>query len=209
VSDAWRWAAAVLTAYLAGSIPFGVVVARARGVDVQRAGSGNIGATNVARTVGRGYGVLVLALDALKGALPLLVAIHVLAVPARLGPWVTTAMGLAAVAGHCWPPWLAFRGGKGVATALGVLLVLDPGPCLAAAAVWAVVMAIWRVAAVASLVAAVTALATAIALGRPAALLALTAGSVAIIGLRHRDNVRRLLAGEEQAAALARNKKGM
>ena len=119
----------VLLGYLSGSIPFGLLVVRAaRGVDVRGQGSGNIGATNVARVAGKGLGVRVLVLDALKGALPVLLARAV-----EPTPLVPALVGAAAFAGHVAPPWLGFRGGKGVATALGVLAVLAPRAALAGA----------------------------------------------------------------------------
>jgi len=140
----------VLLGYLSGSIPFGLLLVRAsRGVDVRAQGSGNIGATNVARVAGKGLGAVVLVLDALKGALPVLLAAAVEgngAVPALVG--------VAAFAGHVAPPWLGFRGGKGVATALGVLAVLAPRAALAGAVTWAVVLAVLRISSVGSLLGA-------------------------------------------------------
>src|SRR5688500_11562142 len=115
-------AAAVVGSYLAGSIPFGLVVARARGVDIRAVGSKNIGATNVARALGKKLGALVLFLDALKGLLPTLVARHAL----HLDDNLVALVGLAAILGHVFPVWLRFRGGKGVATALGVFAALTP-----------------------------------------------------------------------------------
>src|SRR5262249_6431989 len=112
----------VVLSYLLGSVPFGVIVGRARGVDIFKAGSGNIGATNVGRVLGRKSGVLVFVLDFLKGALP--TAIMYLAFGVTAG----VAAGLAAFLGHLFPAYLRFHGGKGVATGFGVTLVLLPGP---------------------------------------------------------------------------------
>ena len=143
----------------------------ARGVDVREKGSGNIGATNVARVAGKGLGVLVLVLDALKGALPVLLARSV--EPA--GSLVPAAVGLAAFAGHVAPPWLGFRGGKGVATALGVLAVLAPRAALAGALTYAVVLAALRISSVGSLLAGIVAVAVAwLVPGTPPASAALT-----------------------------------
>jgi glycerol-3-phosphate acyltransferase PlsY len=124
-------------AYVIGSIPFGVVVARAKGVDLRQVGSGNIGATNVARVLGASVGLIVLLLDAAKGALPTLVALHYCG-------WasVIAATGAAAILGHCFSPFLAGKGGKGVATSFGVFLVI--APALAGIAVLAFLV-IWRI----------------------------------------------------------------
>src|SRR5258706_8084866 len=111
----------LVASYLAGSIPTGVLLGRLRGIDPRAHGSGNIGATNVARTLGKGLGVLTLVIDCAKGAGPVLVT-RALDLPAE---WVAAAGG-AAVLGHVFPVWLRFKGGKGVATALGVFLSLAP-----------------------------------------------------------------------------------
>src|SRR4051812_44987549 len=125
--------------YLLGAVPFGYLVARWRGVDILHAGSGNIGATNVGRVLGRGYGVLVFLLDFAKGALPVLAAAAL--APRHDPAWAPqlfeVAAGLAAFLGHLFPVYLGFRGGKGVATGAGVVLVLTPVPALAALLAWA------------------------------------------------------------------------
>src|SRR4051812_1167920 len=117
---------AVIVAFLAGSIPFGVLFARARGVNIREHGSGNIGATNAAHVLGKKVGALVLLCDAAKGALPVLGARWLM--PQRLPgddwTWGVAAVGLAAFIGHLAPPWLRFRGGKGVATGFGVMVAL-------------------------------------------------------------------------------------
>src|SRR5262245_33406492 len=135
--------------FAAGSIPFGVLVARRRGVNIREQGSGNIGASNVTRVLGKGAGALVLVLDAAKGALPTLAAAHWLA-----EPWAVVATGFAAVLGHCFSPFLRGRGGKGVATALGVFAVIDPAITLGGACVWGLVFAMTRIPALGSLAAA-------------------------------------------------------
>jgi acyl phosphate:glycerol-3-phosphate acyltransferase len=180
----------VLLGYLSGSIPFGVLVVRAaRGVDVREQGSGNIGATNVARVAGKGLGVLVLLLDALKGALPVLLARAV-----EPTPVVPALVGLAAFAGHVAPPWLGFRGGKGVATALGVLAVLAPRAALAGALTYAVVLAALRISSVGSLLAGVVAVSVAwLVPGTPAAAAALASVLFAAMLWTHRGNIGRLL----------------
>src|SRR5947209_7829032 len=124
---------AVLLSYMLGAVPFGFVIARLRGVDIFSAGSGNIGATNVGRVLGRKFGLLVFVLDFLKGAVP--TALVRAYLPTE--PWAAVAAGLAAFVGHMFPVYLRFRGGKGVATGTGVVAVLLPGPTAVAALVWA------------------------------------------------------------------------
>src|SRR5579871_6901292 len=133
--------ATILLSYLAGAIPFGYLIARSRGVDILKQGSGNIGATNVGRVLGRPFGVLVFLLDFAKGAMPALVArwwdaTHQLDLPTDTLP---VAAAVAAFLGHLYPIYLRFRGGKGVATAAGAVTVLLPGPALAALFIWFVV----------------------------------------------------------------------
>jgi glycerol-3-phosphate acyltransferase PlsY len=180
----------VLLGYLSGSIPFGLLVVRAaRGVDVRDQGSGNIGATNVARVAGKGLGVAVLVLDALKGALPVLLARAV-----EPTPVVPALVGLVAFAGHVAPPWLGFRGGKGVATALGVLAVLAPRAALAGALTYAVVLAALRISSVGSLLAGVVAVSVAwLVPGTPAAAAALASVLFAAMLWTHRGNIGRIL----------------
>lgn len=113
--------ALLLFGYWAGAVPFGVLIAKWLGVDIRDHGSGNIGATNVTRVLGPVPGAIVLVLDAMKGAIPMWLAIRYSG-----EPWTVMGTGLAAILGHCFSPFLEFRGGKGVATAMGVFLVLDP-----------------------------------------------------------------------------------
>ena len=186
----------IVASYFLGSIPFGLLLARLRAVDVRAAGSGNIGATNVARTAGKKLGVLVLVLDALKGATPMLVA-GALDLSTRAGPYAITLVGLAAIAGHCFPVWLAFRGGKGVATALGVFVVLDPLAIGLAAALFAVLYAAFRVVSIGSMSAAAAVPLLLWLLGRPPEAIALGAAGAAIVVFQHRGNLSRLLRGSE------------
>jgi glycerol-3-phosphate acyltransferase PlsY len=176
----------VAVAFLAGSIPFGAMIARRRGVDIQREGSGNIGATNVARVLGVVPGLIVLVLDTAKGALPVLVATRALA------PWPTVVVGAAAILGHCFTPWLGFRGGKGVAVAFGVFLVLAPPLAGLAALTFAVVVALTRVPAIGSLSA--TAVLAALLLVRgPTPSAALAVATFALLVYTHRGNLAKLL----------------
>lgn len=193
-------------AYLVGTIPFGLLLARAvRGVDIRQTGSGNIGATNAARVLGWKWFPIVFALDLLKGAGPVLAARAWLAADGRWepGPWVVGA-GLCAILGHAFPVWLRFRGGKAVATSTGVFLILCPWVVLAGFAVWAALFAAFRYVSLASIFAAL-ALPLAVSLGAVPAPwgrgIFLTgfcwAGAVLVIIL-HRANIRRLLNGDER-----------
>ncbi len=184
----------VLLGYLSGSIPYGALLTTwIKGVDVRHAGSGNIGATNVARVAGRGLGILVLILDAAKGAVPVALALGLTGDPA-----VHVAVGLAAFLGHVFPVWLRFRGGKGVATALGVIAVLQPWAALAGFAAYALLFALFRVSSLGSLAGGAAALAVSF-LGRtPRAYAALTVVLFALMLFTHRGNIRRLLGRAEK-----------
>jgi glycerol-3-phosphate acyltransferase PlsY len=186
-----------VVAYLLGSIPFGVVVARARGVDLRQVGSGNIGATNAARALGKGLGAVVLLLDAAKGFVPVLLARLLLArAPHYECLLATTALG--AFVGHLFPVFYGFRGGKGVATALGVFLALSPLAALGALVVYVLVYAITRTSSLGSLTAAVSFVPFVYFLsGRSRVLLALAVLLVILIFLSHRENIRRLMRREE------------
>jgi glycerol-3-phosphate acyltransferase PlsY len=178
----------ILAGFFAGSIPFGVIVAKRRGVEIREQGSGNIGATNVARVLGVADGVLVLLLDAAKGWLPALVA-------ARLDgdPWVIVATGFAAILGHCFSPLLGGKGGKGVATSLGVFVVAAPALAVVAIAVFAVVAGRTRVPALGSLsgIAAATIYAFVTGAGGPVELLAVA--TTVLLVYTHRGNLVKLL----------------
>ena len=186
----------VVVGYLCGSVPFGVLLARRAGVDPRVAGSGNIGAANVARTVGVGLGVMTLVADALKGALPALLARALTDRPA-----LAAAVGVAAFFGHLFPVTL-FAGGKGVATALGVLLTLAPLAAAPAAAVFVLVVGLTRYVSLASVLAALAAPLLVVLLAYPAPVLAASLVMTAFIALRHRDNFRRLRAGTEPRLTL-------
>lgn len=182
----------VVLAYLCGSVPWGLVLAHRAGVDPRREGSGNIGATNVARTAGAGLGAATLALDAAKGALPVVLA-RLLGSSAP----VAAIVALAAVLGHVFPPWLRFAGGKGVATALGALAPIVPGALAGAVAVFGLVLGLTSRVAAASLAGAAAAAVLSLAIGYPGPAAAVTWVIAALIFVRHRENIRRLLAGTE------------
>ncbi len=184
----------VVVGYLSGSIPFGVLVAaRFAKKDVRAAGSGNIGATNVARVAGKKLGALVLVLDAAKGALPVWLSLHLF--PSE--PVLHVATAVAAFLGHVFPVWLRFKGGKGVATALGVLLVLLPLPALLGFVVWLLVLALTRVSSVGSLLGGLTAVVAAFVLDAPRPSALLGVGLLVAMLLTHRGNIERLLKRSE------------
>lgn len=184
-------------AYLAGSIPFGLLLARARGVDIQAVGSGNIGATNVARTLGKQLGALVLVADMLKGGLPMAAARWLLGLDARAEPHFYVAVGLAAVVGHCFPVWLRFKGGKGVATALGVYLVVDPLAAVLCIGLFALAYAAFRISAVGSLAATSAFPALLWMRDHPMSHVVLALLIAVVIVIQHRGNLGRLRRGEE------------
>jgi acyl phosphate:glycerol-3-phosphate acyltransferase len=181
-------------AYLSGSIPFGVVVTFwFAKKDVRAEGSGNIGATNVARVAGKTLGAVVLVLDALKGALPVWWAV----VAWPHDTVLHVGVGAAAFLGHVFPVWLKFKGGKGVATALGVLLVLVPWPALLGFVTWAAVLAATRVSSVGSLLGAGVAIVAAFWLGSPIQYALLAVGLLMAMLWTHRANLERLLKRSE------------
>ena len=187
--------AIVLAAYLLGSIPFSFLVARAFGVrDVRRVGSGNVGATNVMRSAGKIAGALALLLDLGKGAAATLSALRL----APGDPVIAALAALAAIAGHMFPIWLRFRGGKGVATGFGAFLPLAPRAAALAAIVFALTVAASRYVSVGSIAAALALIALAFAFGAPAPVVAAAAVTAALIVFRHRSNLQRLRQGTER-----------
>ena len=185
--------AAVAFGYLAGSIPFAFLLARRGGVDLRRAGSGNVGAANVLRTSGARNAMMALCLDGVKGTLAVLVAQRFSGEPAT-----PVAGGLASIIGHIYPVWLGFRGGKGVATAGGVFVVLTPPAVAVAALVFAIAIWVTRYISVGSIAAAITLAVTAAAMDVPAAVAVGALITAIIIVHRHRANLARLLAGTER-----------
>ena len=215
-----------LIAFLLGSIPFGLIIAKAKGINIREHGSGNIGATNVLRVVGKKYGIACLLLDALKGLVPTVIAISLIRFPGIQNPMTLSGLlphagefpmltaqmfqvltGLCAILGHNYSPWVGFKGGKGIATSAGVLIALMPAAVVILAAVWGFVFIVSRYVSLASILAA-------------AALPLLTLwGSwfhgkiqngtwnkplfafsiiIAVLAIwKHRSNIQRLLAGTE------------
>jgi len=183
--------------YLAGSIPFSFLVAKARGVNLRTVGSGNIGSSNVWRSLGFGAFLAALLGDLTKGLLPTLAAMYLVGLP----PLAVVLVGVAAILGHTFPIFLGFKGGKAVATSGGVLLAVSPPLIAVALVVWAPTIALGRISSVASLAAAgsvALAAAVMLALGLiplPYALLAWVA--VSVIFYLHRENIQRLREGRE------------
>jgi len=185
--------ALLIAAYLVGSIPSGLLVARSAGIqDIRQHGSGNIGATNVLRTLGWKYGLAVLALDAAKGSCGVLLARW-----AGTGQIGQTLGGIAAMTGHLWPCTLRFQGGRGVATSLGLMLVLNPLVALLSASVFVGVVALTRYVSLGSMTAASSAVLLLIVRGAPARQVLLCGLGAAAIVWRHRPNIERLLNGTE------------
>ena len=185
-----HWVYAALLGYFIGSIPFGLILTRMFGAgDIRRIGSGSIGATNVLRTGRKGLAAATVLLDAGKGAAAYLLA-------ARFLPGTEALAAVAAVAGHCFPVWLGFSGGKGFATAAGICLALAWPVFLVAAAVWAAMVVLTRISSASSMAAVTVAPLAAWLMGLPAA--AVTLAAIALIVLvQHRANIGRLMRGEE------------
>lgn len=186
-------------AYLVGGIPTGLLVGRLfRGIDVREHGSGNLGATNVARVAGKVPGILVLVIDAAKGWLPVTLLYSLWPVSGMsAAPKIQILLGLLAVAGHIWNPFLQFRGGKGVATSLGVLLGLDPRVAVGVFLIWLAVALTTRYVSAASVSAAMAAPFLMAFLGLPTSWILGGIGISMAVVARHRENLLRLLQGEE------------
>lgn len=176
----------VLAGFVAGAIPFGFLIARRRGLNIKEHGSGNIGATNVARVLGARVGLIVLLLDAAKGALPTLVALHYCG-----WPQVVAATGAAAILGHCFSPFLRGKGGKGVATSFGVFLVIAPQLAGIAVIAFVVFWRITRVPALGSLAGSAALSALFVARGQPHYTI-LAVATTALLFYTHRSNLAKL-----------------
>ena len=184
---------AVAFGYLVGSVPFAFLLARRGGVDLRRAGSRNVGASNVLRTSGVPNALGAMCLDSGKGVLAVLVAQRLTEAPTTL-----VAAGLAAIVGHIYPVWLRFRGGKGVATAAGVFSILAPVAVMAAGTVFVLVVWVTRYISVGSIAAAATLAITASARDASTAVLTGAVLAALIVVHRHRENLGRLIAGTER-----------
>ena len=206
-----NFAVLALASYFAGSIPFGFIIGKlVKGVDLRKLGSGNIGATNAGRVLGKKWGLICLALDALKGLLPV-AFLPPLFVP-ESSPWLahaTVLSGVSTIIGHMFPCWLGFRGGKGVATSLGVLSILSPWGLLVAAGLFFSSLACWRIVSLSSMLAAAGFGIFELIRLKPSPFSELTwsQGVFALmvpllIIVQHRSNIRRLLAGDEPPFSL-------
>jgi glycerol-3-phosphate acyltransferase PlsY len=190
----------VALAYLLGSIPFAFLAGRARGVDLRTVGSGNLGAANVFRTLGREMGIAVMAADILKGVVAVVIA--------RLltdDPWPAVAAA-AAMAGHVFPVWLRFKGGKGVAVAGGAVIALMPLVAIIVFAIWIVIVATTRYTSLAAIIGCLASAPLAWALGYPDSTVVFAAIGTAAVLFLHRGNMRRLLRGEEHRIELRRER---
>jgi len=186
----------IIACYLIGGIPIGLLVARSRGIDIRTVGSGNIGATNVMRAVGKPLGVMTFLTDVLKGYGPVMLAHHVLG----LDGWILGMAAGATVFGHCYSPYLGFTGGKGVATALGIALALNWGAGLSAFGVWAVVTAATKYVSLGSIMGTSSCWIFAWILGEDATTIVTIAEISALSAFQHRANIKRLLNGTEPKA---------
>lgn len=195
----------IIVAYLTGSIPFGYLIVRGKlGDDIRQSGSGGTGATNVSRRAGKAAGVFTLVLDALKGVTAVLIARTMFAGVGPYADWLAAAAGLAAIVGHIFPVWLRFKGGKGVATGVGVFVVLAPVALLCAGVLFVAIVALTRYVSLGSIVAAVTiplfvwlqaVFVEPVADLRP--LLAVSIAGALLILFAHRANIGRLARGTE------------
>jgi glycerol-3-phosphate acyltransferase PlsY len=183
----------IFLGYLTGSVPFAYLLARRAGIDVRRAGSGNVGAANVLRTTGTWRGVIVMALDVTKGIAAVAMA-YIIA-----GSVVLAAVtGAAAVVGHIYPVWLRFHGGKGVAVAAGVFTMLSPAATGIAAALFLITVTMTRYISLGSIAASIALPSAAWLVGEPRAVVLSATGTAALILFRHRGNVSRLRSGTER-----------
>ena len=193
----------VTVAYLVGAIPFGLVIAkRVRGIDLRTFGSGNIGTSNAVRAMGRGWGFVVFSLDFLKGFLPVLACHQLVGDHAETVPLLQVLTGTAAVVGHCYPIYLGFRGGKGVATGCGAIIAIDPRVFVCGGLVWLVTRVLTRYAGLASIMMGITFPVAVVVLDhfqdkrRPELLVGSLLLTLLIL-VRHRSNMRRMLQGTE------------
>jgi len=181
-----------LLAYILGSLPFGTWYAQTRNIDLRKHGSGNIGATNIARTLGKKAGLLILVADCFKGLAPVAIADQVLASQAEVG-----TAGLMAFLGHLFSVFLKFKGGKGVATGLGVFLYLMPWAALSAIAVFAISTGLSKYVSIGSMTAAISIPLFGLLYKAPFPYIFLALIVALIVIMKHRDNIRRIFAGEE------------
>ena len=191
-------ALALVLAYLLGSIPFALIAGKLHGVDLRQAGSGNLGATNVFRTLGRTAGVAVMVLDIAKGAAAVLVAVAL-----TNNPWPVAAAALA-ILGHVFPVWTHFKGGKGVAVGAGALIGLVPAASGVLLVLWILLVVFTRYVSVASIVAALAAAPLAYVFGAPWSYVVFIALAGVFVIYKHRENIVRLVHGDESRIQFGR-----
>jgi|SRR5688572_4538137 len=191
----WWWvhAAVLAAAYLLGSVPFSYLVARHEGVDVREVGSGNVGATNVMRNVGRAAGLIAFVLDFAKGSAATWLARETVG-----GFAFPSVAAVVAVLGHMHPVWLGFRGGKGVAAGAGAFLPIAPLPTVGALTIFAIVTAATRYVSLGSIAGSMSLGALAFLFGTPPPVPLAATGVAALITWKHRENIRRLASGTER-----------
>ena len=183
----------LVVAYMLGSIPFGLIIGKMKGIDIRKYGSGNIGTSNVGRILGKKAAIATLLGDGLKGLLPVLLARVVIGG----NPGMLTATGIAAIVGHNWPIWLKFRGGKGVTTSYGAFLGIAWLPALATILTWVVVTKLTTKSSVAALISSPCAPIFAWLFRQPLAFVLYGVVTFGMIYIRHVDNIKRILAGTE------------
>jgi glycerol-3-phosphate acyltransferase PlsY len=189
----------LIGAYLLGSIPFGVIISRAViRLDITKVGSGNIGATNVAREVGLKWGVITLVADALKGYIPVALAQHMFGSSTETADALAGIVGILALLGHQYPIYNRFKGGKGIATGLGILLALSPISCLFSGIIFVVIVILWGYVSLGSILAALTVPLWLYIAGHSNFLILLSLIMSVLITFRHRGNIQRLLRGNER-----------
>ena len=184
--------------YLLGSIPFGLIAGRMRGVDVRDHGSKNIGATNVWRVCGWRFGLPVFILDVLKGVVAVSIGKRIALQWGGPIDWAMVVAGMACVLGHSFPVWLRFKGGKGVATSLGAIIGLMPLVSAIVFGIWAVLFGLTRYVSLASILAAVAFPITAFCLGARGPMLGFALVAAVLVVVRHKGNIERLIAGTER-----------
>lgn len=182
----------VAAAFLTGSIPFSWFIGRFMGVDLRKVGSGNPGATNLMRSCGRFPGVVGLLLDALKGSVPVLLVLS-----SGVG-WLPAAAAMAAILGHVFMPWFGFKGGKGVATALGALLVLSPLPLLCSLGVFIVSVALFRMVSLGSILGVAALVPFGFLFGADTSVIIVFGAVAFVVILGHRGNMGRIIGGTER-----------
>lgn len=193
------FAVLLIGAYLLGSIPFGVLISqKVARLDITKAGSGNIGATNVAREVGLKWGVITLLADVLKGFIPVVLARYLLGSSIEMNEALKGMIGLTALLGHQFPVYSHFRGGKGVATCLGVFLAISPISCLFSGVMFFILVALWRYISLGSILGALTMPIWLYLTGHSTFMILPSLVMSLLITFQHRGNIQRLIQGNER-----------